>query len=388
MKVAMLLSCSSFEAFFGRVLKQTRESYLESYRNDWHWYYAKGLQENGLVPIIYIPSLHEGGLYETPEGISVRFLPLAKWYWLLDQKLPKQLGRQTRFTGYADERINAHAFMDSLSQALEADKIDLLYIQEYWSGRFDHIVHRIGIPVAGANHGGVAERAYLGFKSAALRRAKVCYGQTQAECRLIETFGGHAELQPNGCDLATFYPDPGAEREKTILTVARLTNKQKRTSDLIHALTRLPEDWTLDIVGTGPDRDMLEALAHKNGVAARIRFRGFVGRNDVRGFLQTCGVFAMPSDNEAVAIAALEAMACGAPVVLSRIPTFEELVTDGVNGCLAPVGDVDALAAAITNAWTSGPRLGSAAEATIRSQYDSRALYRRLADSLRASATA
>jgi glycosyltransferase involved in cell wall biosynthesis len=73
---------------------------------------------------------------------------------------------------------------------------------------------------------------------------------------------------------------------------------------------------------------------------------------------------------------------------LSRIPTFEELVTDGVNGCLAPVGDVDALAAAITNAWTNGPRLGSAAEATIRSQYDSRALYRRLADSLRASATA
>ena len=55
----------------------------------------------------------------------------------------------------------------------------------------------------------------------------------------------------------------------------------------------------------------------------------------MRDFLRCCGVFAMPSANEAVALAALEAMACGAAVVLSRISPFEDLVTDGVNGRLA-----------------------------------------------------
>lgn len=59
MNLAMLLSCGSFEGFFGRVMGQSRQSYLESYRHDWAWYYARGLLENGIHPVLYIPSLHE-----------------------------------------------------------------------------------------------------------------------------------------------------------------------------------------------------------------------------------------------------------------------------------------------------------------------------------------
>jgi len=81
---------------------------------------------------------------------------------------------------------------------------------------------------------------------------------------------------------------------------------------------------------------------------------GLVGRSEVRDFFRRCGVYAMPSDNEAVALAALEAMACGAAVVLSQIRAFERLVTDGINGRLVSVGDVKGLAAGIMDAGIVG----------------------------------
>lgn len=383
MNVALLLSCANFEGFFGGTLKQTRDSYLKTYRNDWSWYYAQGLLENGIHPILYIPALYEKGLYSTDTGVSVRFLPLERWYRPLERVWFKRLTRQTRWTYYAEERLNAIAMMRSLREALEEDGIELLYHQEYWTGRFDHVVHRVDLPVVGADHGGVGDGVWKRFKVAALNKAAMCTAQTENECRVVEQYGGKPRFQPNGCDTSEFFPDPTVAHSKTILTVTRLTNKQKRTSDLIRAVAVLPEDWSLDIVGTGPDRDMLERLAAELGVTSRVRFHGFVSRKDVRGFLHRCGVYSMPSDNEGLAVAALEAMACGAAVVFTRIRGFEPLVTDGVNGRLVPVGDVPALAAAIADAWERRDQFGAAAAETVRTRFDTRMLYAELADSLR-----
>jgi glycosyltransferase involved in cell wall biosynthesis len=383
MNVAMLLSCSSFEGFFTGYLNQTRDSYLQKYRNDWSWYYARGLLDNGITPILYIPALYEAGKYETDTGISVRFLPLASWYRPLERKWLKQLSRQTRVTTYLEERLTTIAFMKSLQKALVVDNVDLLYVQEYWTGRFDHIVHRVSVPVVAADHGGVGDAVLKQFKVAAFKSADLCYSQTENECRIVESFGGHAKFQPNGCDVSEFWPDPAVTRAKTVLTVTRLTDKQKRTSDLVRALAELPEDWTLDIVGTGPDRGMLEKLAADLGLASRVTFHGFVSRAEVPGFLRRCGVYAMPSDNEGLAVAALEAMACGAAVVFTRIRGFEPLVTDGVSGRLIPVGDVKSLAAAIVDAWNRREAFGQAAADIVRTRYNTHVLYSQLAESLR-----
>jgi glycosyltransferase involved in cell wall biosynthesis len=390
MNVALLLSCSSFEGFFGRVQGQSRQSYIESYRNDWAWYYGRGLLENGIKPTIYIPALYEAGKYETDVGIPVRFLSLERWYrafeWELRKGLSlKRLSRVTRWSLYAEERINTTAFMPSLREALAEDDIDLLYIQEHWSGRFDHIVQRVNLPVVSADHGGLSQGVVKLFKREALKKAALCYGQTDNECRMIEKYGGRSKLQPNGCDVSEFFPDPTAQRNKTVLTVTRLTDRQKRTSDLIRALAELPGEWTLDIAGTGPDKGMLEKLAVDLNLSSRIRFHGFVDHAKVREFLRRCGVYAMPSANEGLAVAALEAMACGAAVVLSQIRAFEPLVTDGVNGRLVPVGDVKGLAAGIMDAWKHHEALGSAASETVRTRYNTRVLYSELAKSLRDS---
>ena len=63
---------------------QSRKSYLETYRNDFAWYYARGLQDNGVNPILYIPSTHETGKHETNIGVDVRFLRLNCFYCLLN----------------------------------------------------------------------------------------------------------------------------------------------------------------------------------------------------------------------------------------------------------------------------------------------------------------
>jgi glycosyltransferase involved in cell wall biosynthesis len=388
MNVAMLLSCGSFEGYFGRVHGHSRQSFLEGYRSEWAWYYGRGLLENGIDPVIYIPALYETGKYETDAGIPVRFLPLARWYRPMEYRpigqLPlTRLSRATRWSLYASEVINTVAFMGPLREALREDNIDLLYVQEYWSGRFDYIVRELALPVVGADHGGFSQGVVKLFKRRALEKAALCYGQTENECRVIERFGGRSKLQPNGCDVSEFFPDPVVKRGKTVLTVTRLTNKQKRTSDLVRAMAELPEEWTLDIVGTGPDKGMLERLAADLELSSRVRFHGFVGRAEVRDFFRRCGVYAMPSYNEGIALAAIEAMACGAAVVFTRIRGFETLVTDGVNGRLVPVGDVKGLATAIIDAWENRDSLGRAASETVRTRYSTRVLYPQLAESLR-----
>jgi glycosyltransferase involved in cell wall biosynthesis len=383
MNVAMLLSCGSFEGFFGGVQGQSRDSYLQSYRGDWAWYYAAGLLENGIKPTLYIPSLHESGRYETDAGIAVRFLRLDAWYRPMEHIWLKRLSRLTAPSLYGDERLNTVAFMKPLLAGLAEDAIDLLYVQEYWSGRFDHVVSRVGVPVTAADHGGLSNRVVKLFKRRAFAKAELLYCQTPDECEIVAQYGGVTKFQPNGCDTRQFSPDISVKRRKTILTVARLTNKQKRTSDLIRALALLPEEWSLDIIGAGPDLGMLQKCAAKLNLSARVTFHGFLGRDAVRAALQSCGVYAMPSANEAVAIAALEAMGSGAAVVLSRIRAFECLVEDGVSGRLVTVGDTQALASAILDAWDRREALGAAAVERVRQRFDTHVLYADLANSLR-----
>ena len=102
------------------------------------------------------------------------------------------------------------------------------------------------------------------------------------------------------------------------------------------------------LVGSGPDEIKLKKAAADLGVAERVHFAGFVSdRKELRRLYQECGVFVSTSRWEAVALVLLEAMSCAAPVVATRIPSFEELITDGDDGLLVPVGAPGDLAQAI-----------------------------------------
>jgi glycosyltransferase involved in cell wall biosynthesis len=98
------------------------------------------------------------------------------------------------------------------------------------------------------------------------------------------------------------------------------------------------------VVGDGPTRAELEALASQLGVAQAVRFVGM--RSDVPALLAACDVVGLTSHNEAAPVSILEALGAGCPVVASDVGSVRETVLDGETGRVFPAGDLDAYAAA------------------------------------------
>jgi glycosyltransferase involved in cell wall biosynthesis len=105
---------------------------------------------------------------------------------------------------------------------------------------------------------------------------------------------------------------------------------------------------SLVLVGEGPERPALEALARQLGIAPRVHCLGL--RQDARALLPAFTLLAAPSlGREGLGLSVLEGMDAGLPIVASRIGGLPEVVEDGVTGQLVPEGDEAALAAAIAS---------------------------------------
>ena len=100
-------------------------------------------------------------------------------------------------------------------------------------------------------------------------------------------------------------------------------------------------------LGEGELRSGLEALSAELGIAEAVRFLGW--RPDVASVIEACDIFCLPSLNEGMGKAIVEAMAMGKPVIASDVGGIPDLVVPGENGILVPPGDSDALAEAILN---------------------------------------
>jgi glycosyltransferase involved in cell wall biosynthesis len=118
--------------------------------------------------------------------------------------------------------------------------------------------------------------------------------------------GGNAVLMCNGVESGFFAPSTsGDPRLKEVLTVGRIVEAQKRFSDLMRAMCFLP-DFTLTIVGTGPDETKLKRLPSELGIADRVHFAGFISdRGQLRSLYQRCGAFVSSSAWEAAALVVL-----------------------------------------------------------------------------------
>lgn len=141
---------------------------------------------------------------------------------------------------------------------------------------------------------------------------------------------------PNTVDTTRFYPDPSVTPDYDLICVGHLT-ANKRVDAALRALAILrgtrPAARLL-VVGDGPQRAALAALAAELGVAAAVTFAGQTG--DVPQRLRQARLLLLLSEREGLPLAVLEALATGLPVIVTAVGALPTVVRDGENGCLLP----------------------------------------------------
>ncbi|OIJ68053.1 glycosyltransferase family 4 protein [Streptomyces mangrovisoli] len=165
-------------------------------------------------------------------------------------------------------------------------------------------------------------------------------------------------------------PAPAQERPPVIAAAGRLV-RAKRFDLLIDAFTDVAAkfpDWSLRIYGAGNDKQRLQDLIDEQGLGERARLMGAV--SPIEAEFHQASVVASASDAESFGMTLVEAMRCGTPVVATDCPLGPaEIVHDGVDGRLVPMGDRDALAAALCDLIADEPvrlRMGEAARTAAR----------------------
>ncbi|ADX45024.1 glycosyl transferase group 1 [Paracidovorax avenae ATCC 19860] len=141
---------------------------------------------------------------------------------------------------------------------------------------------------------------------------------------------------------------PRLEGAPALLSVGRL-DAVKRLHDAVAVLAHPGmEAAVLHVVGLGPDRGRLEEVARSLGVAARVRFYGFVADASVAAMAAGADVFVMPSAAEGMPTVLIEMLLLGCPVAASDIPGNRPVLEEaGLPQALYPLGDVAALARCI-----------------------------------------
>ncbi len=143
--------------------------------------------------------------------------------------------------------------------------------------------------------------------------------------------------------------DPGlrarfAGEDEFLLAHASNFRPVKRTLDVIRIFARVARECParLVLMGLGPDRHACEELARELGLEERVHFLDNQG--SIRDLLRVADLFLLPSETESFGLVALEAMACGVPVIASEVGGLRELIDSGRNSWLCPRGDTEAFA--------------------------------------------
>lgn len=193
-----------------------------------------------------------------------------------------------------------------------------------------------------------SERSYVPLIRWALNESDVVTAVSRflaAETRT--TFCSNCNLQVihNFYDPEDFRPIASERRRLDPPTLVHVSNFRavKRTPDLIQMLYRVRRkiDARLLLVGDGPDRARVQELATQLGLSEQVTFLG--EQTDIAGILADADIFVLPSETESFGLSALEAMACGLPVVATNVGGIPEIVEHGKSGVLCPLGDLDAL---------------------------------------------
>ncbi len=135
------------------------------------------------------------------------------------------------------------------------------------------------------------------------------------------------------------------------------------------------------VVGDGPEREHLLALANVSELHDRVFFAGFVPQNDLKHFYVAADFFVLPSLAEGLPLVVLEALASGCPVIASNIAGIPEIVSDGYNGLIVPPRDTEILSKAmqkLTNDSELRRKMSQSARHTVCENFTWESIARRV----------
>jgi glycosyltransferase involved in cell wall biosynthesis len=216
----------------------------------------------------------------------------------------------------------------------------------------------IGFPMSFTMHG---PKSFMGgaMQAAKIRHAKFVTTISRYNRNLLARFTDERGMEKVhvihvGIDVGKFpfreargdENPPRERREWRVLSVARM-DRDKGLDYLIRAVASLKDripDISLTLVGEGPEKPALEALATSLGIEHLVRFTGPLEHDQVVREYGEADAFVLPSFWEGIPVVIIEAMAVGVPVVATNITGIPELITDGQSGFLVPTADSEAIA--------------------------------------------
>ncbi|MFO0687655.1 MAG: glycosyltransferase family 4 protein [Myxococcota bacterium] len=192
----------------------------------------------------------------------------------------------------------------------------------------------------------------IGMQSFVARRLDAVLTSSEVSRRqIVQDFGVAPDRLVNvrnGLDTDWFRPDPGvAKRPGEILCVGRSSDPNKGIRTLVRALAKLPAEIRLTLVDDDNRDNKVRRWAAEQGVLDRLTLTGRVGSAELLGLYRRAELVVVPSRYEGFGLPAVEALACGTPVVATRAGALAEVMERTGGGLLAPRDDPDALAAAI-----------------------------------------
>ncbi len=241
--------------------------------------------------------------------------------------------------GWVPDVIHAHVYSAGVPAVIlgKICKIPVI-ITEHWTAFPQRIVGKFDILKA----------------RFAMNRANILLPVSQDLKKAIESYGikNKFRVVPNVVNSEIFYPSLNKNKsdKKRILLVA-LLSPIKGIPYLLQALAQLKEkrqDFVLDIVGDGPNRQEYEELTKKLQLDEMVKFYGLKTKVEVAEFMRGCDFFVQPSLFETFGVIYIEAMACGKPVVATNLSVFQEKISKD-RGMLVSRENSDALSEAIAH---------------------------------------
>lgn len=192
----------------------------------------------------------------------------------------------------------------------------------------------------------------IGMQSFVARRMDRVLTSSQASgSEILRDFGvrrNRLEMVWNGLDTELYCPDPAVSRSQSeILCVGRASDPNKGIKTLIAALAKLASPVRLTLVDAGGSGNDARRWARSLGCSDRLEITGRIPNEDLVNLYRRAALVVVPSRYEGFGLPAVEAMACGTPVVATSAGALPEVMRVGSGGLLVPKDDPDALAKAV-----------------------------------------